>query len=259
MPEPPEIISKTAATACVMPFLGSDGTPSWTIIAGAALNSCTGNRWCQSTKPFALSAVDVPMGEPATSAAHYESDIVPFKPRADVLCIGKAFAPTGAAKACVVSFGVGSWNKEILVIGDRQWTSKLGGLTIGISEPAPFQSMPISFHNAYGGHDGDTPKSPLFYEGNPFGKGFTLGGQRLHGLPMPNLEDPTRQIKTWRDRVIPRSFGPVGRTWQPRLARAGTYDENWIKTRAKAPGQLRRSLLQLRCRRPANRRLPPRR
>ena len=28
------------------------------------------------------------------------------------------------------------------------------------------------------------------------------------------------------------SFGPVGRTWRPRLRLAGTYDKKWLKTRA---------------------------
>ena len=27
-------------------------------------------------------------------------------------------------------------------------------------------------------------------------------------------------------------FGPVGRTWEPRIRKAGTYDKNWLKHRA---------------------------
>ena len=28
------------------------------------------------------------------------------------------------------------------------------------------------------------------------------------------------------------AFGPVGRTWEPRIKRAGTYDKNWLKHRS---------------------------
>jgi hypothetical protein len=42
-------------------------------------------------------------------------------------------------------------------------------------------------------------------------------------------------LQTWTDRVEPRAFGPIGRTWQPRLARAGTYDNDWLCERAPLP------------------------
>jgi hypothetical protein len=34
------------------------------------------------------------------------------------------------------------------------------------------------------------------------------------------------------DRVPPVSFGPIARSWQPRLGFAGTYDEAWVEQRA---------------------------
>ena len=63
------------------------------------------------SKPAPLAAADVPgpddgHGAPM-AAARYESDFVPFKPRADCLCVGTAYPPGGAAAQCVVSFGVG--------------------------------------------------------------------------------------------------------------------------------------------------------
>jgi hypothetical protein len=48
------------------------------------------------------------------------------------------------------------------------------------------------------------------------------------------LEDPAHPIKSWKDQPRPMGFGPIGRTWQPRLKKAGTYDEKWIKERAPA-------------------------
>jgi hypothetical protein len=51
-------------------------------------------------------------------------------------------------------------------------------------------------------------------------------------LPLPNLEDPAQPIRNIGDRPVPKSFGPVGRTWQPRLSLAGTYDKHWLKHRS---------------------------
>src|SRR4030095_5829144 len=55
---------------------------------------------------------DVARGDPRTTALRYESDFVPWKPRADALCVGNAY-PGDAKRAthCVAAFGVGGWLK----------------------------------------------------------------------------------------------------------------------------------------------------
>jgi hypothetical protein len=92
--------------------------------------------------------------------------------------------------------------------------------------------MPVTFANAYGGQDltanDDTASFPL----NPSGKGYAVSARTAIGRPLPNLEDPTRLLREWSDRAAPQAFGPVGRTWQPRLRRAGTFDDEWQRQRA---------------------------
>jgi hypothetical protein len=39
-------------------------------------------------------------------------------------------------------------------------------------------------------------------------------------------------LRTLAEPLPPAGFGPIGRTWQPRLALAGTYDERWQNERA---------------------------
>src|SRR5258706_9939510 len=69
-----------------------------------------------------LAVADDSKGDPTGNAAPYESDLVPFKPRADVLCVGSAYPNRGKpGPNCLVAFGVGQWLKQIVVVGDRSW------------------------------------------------------------------------------------------------------------------------------------------
>ncbi len=95
-----------------------------------------------------------------------------------------------------------------------------------------FRSMPVTFANAYGGQDMTANDATAFFPFNPSGKGYAVSAKTAIGRPLPNLEDPARLLRDWSDRVAPRAFGPVGRTWQPRLRRAGTFDDEWQRDRA---------------------------
>lgn len=82
-------------------------------------------------------------------------------------------------------------------------------------------------------------------EANPLGQGYArkwyLKAARIKQLAAPQIESPQTPFSAgsfWRslsDRKTgspePAGLGPVGRAWQPRRARAGTYDENWKSRR----------------------------
>lgn len=69
---------------------------------------------------------------------------------------------------------------------------------------------------------------------NPVGCGFRTSDSltRPHGLPLPNIEDPSTPIMSPRDRPTPAGFAPVAPHWEPRRTYAGTYDDAWQKHRA---------------------------
>jgi hypothetical protein len=211
-------------------------TPRWSVIAKGTFKLLPSRVAVPLAKQPPLAMTDVPPdGETALLAARYESDFVPFKPRADCLCVGTAHPPGGAAPWCVVSFGVGRYfEKKILVVGDRKWVPR-GEQHVGATQPAMFKSMPLTFANAYGGQDLTANDATAFFAHNPSGKGYAVSGQTVIGRPLPNLEDPARQLRAWTERVEPRAFGPVGRTWQPRLGRAGTFGDDWQRERAPLP------------------------
>src|SRR5262245_36555648 len=60
--------------------------------------------------------------EHSTGSTRFETDMVPFKPFADVILVGRAFAPGGRPVTRLdVVIRVGRLNKMIRVFGDRKW------------------------------------------------------------------------------------------------------------------------------------------
>jgi hypothetical protein len=69
------------------------------------------------------------------------------------------------------------------------------------------------------------------------GRGFRAQRSefKLTDVLLPNIEDPEHLIRSPRDRPPPAGLGFIARSWQPRAALAGTYDEAWKKHRAPLP------------------------
>ncbi|MCA9685451.1 MAG: DUF2169 domain-containing protein, partial [Myxococcales bacterium] len=153
------------------------------------------------------------------------------KPRCDVLLHGSCHAPGGRkTQACEVEVAVGPWRKRLRVLGDRAWTGGLAGARL--SEPVAFECMEISYARAYGGTQVN-PRDPSQVEllrENPVGVGFYpySRGAGLDGLLGPNCEAIGDRVTSPWGRHQPAAFGPVGRSWLPRLPLAGTYDQSWL-------------------------------
>jgi hypothetical protein len=132
-----------------------------------------------------------------------------------------------------VSLQVGHLHKVVRVFGDRAWTRALAWVA---SHPLPFEEMPLMYERAFGGWDRShpDPRHHAADERNPVGTGFSAEGraERMEGLRLPNLEDPSHAINQWKARPPIAGFGFVGRGWLPRRLLAGTYDEAWSEARA---------------------------
>jgi hypothetical protein len=171
-------------------------------------------------------------GEPGTSSIQEPSDVALIKPGTDLILLGSAHAP-GGRPTTQMDIGVtaGPLRKAIRVIGDRVWKAR--GVGPAISAPEPFLRMPLTWERAFGGFD-QSKKGVVVEPRNPVGSGFRAGdGERaLDGLRLPNLEDPSDPITSWRQRPSPVCFAPVAPHWRPRVDYAGTYDERWQQERA---------------------------
>lgn len=159
--------------------------------------------------------------EQVGSSVRYDSDFSYFKPRADLLLVGKCHFPGGKpSKPCRVTFQVGSRAKSIGVFGNRYWK----GLFKTISDPEPFTEMELRYENSYGGED---------YNKNPVGKGYRKGkidsGSDI--WPLPNIENIQHRINSPADHPEPAGFGPLGKMWHERFSKMGTYKGAWLKER----------------------------
>jgi len=174
-------------------------------------------------------------GEPGCSATKYEVDYAHWKPQCDVLVNGSAYAPGGRpAQRVTVGLGVGAVNKRFDVVGDRQWVDTF--LMVTPSPVTSFVTMPISYDRAYGGAD-KSPKKPdkvMTYLKNPIGVGYypVCDREAIAGKPLPNTEQIGVPVTSVSDDYRPMSFGPIGRNFAERIPYAGTYDDDWLKTRA---------------------------
>jgi hypothetical protein len=229
------LANRTFGTARLLSGIDAAAPAALTLIVKGTFDLHPGKPATPAAKQLPLVGADEHTAEPGVSAVRYESDFVPFKPRADVLCVGKAHAPRGRpVTELEVHLAIGPVKKTIRVIGDRVWERALAGLSHRIGAPAPFVTMPVSYDRAFGGKDAGKPEGFRFYEANRVGRGYTRSNGALAGLALPNLEDPADPVRHARSRPAPVSFGPVGRTWEPRVRCAGTYSQRWLKTQAPA-------------------------
>jgi hypothetical protein len=165
-----------------------------------------------------------------------ETDIVPFKPKADIVLVGSAWAPDNKPVEWVnATLQVGRTVKTITVFGDRYWNHK-GVLSrhYTITAAKPFIRKPIRYSDAFGGID---PNTGQVCPENLSGKGYfsEKTKARIAGSPLPCIEDPRHLIKTIKDHPKPAGFGFYHRAWQPRAALAGTYDQLWREKRRPLP------------------------
>jgi hypothetical protein len=178
-----------------------------------------------------LVMADTFTGEPGLSAPIQEADFVPHKKRCDILLLGSAYAPGGRPATRVpVGLRVNGITKTFSVVGDRHW--QVGAAGISASEPEPFSAMPITYDRAFGGLDErhEDPAQHAAFMPNPVGRGFHkhLRGEWVDGAPLPNTEELNRPVSEPNDEYVPMAFGPIGRSWEPRLRYAGTYDQEWL-------------------------------
>jgi hypothetical protein len=222
----------------------AEGAPFLSVIIKGTFRLENGGPARPAAQQLPIFSADEPYDpKDPTSPLKFESDLVPFKPRTDVILVGHAYAPYGRpAKMVDVEIEVGPIHKKLRVFGDRAWSfpSDQVDAIPYIAGPADFVKMPLTWDRAFGGVDksapiiaGNPPFKP-WCERNYLGKGFC--GARtvssIHNTPLPNIEDPNDLIRTWDSRPRPVGCGFFPRNSRPRADWFGTYDEKWKAERA---------------------------
>jgi uncharacterized protein YjbI with pentapeptide repeats len=120
------------------------------------------------------------------------------KSRGEVLVHGSCHTPGGKALAATyVRVKLGTIDKKLAVIGDRQWLSdpRKGPF----SDPIPFTTMPLGWARA------QSKEAP------------------------PNIEHFGRLMTSRSQRHEPANLGPMDVSFVQRRALAGTYDQRWLE------------------------------
>lgn len=173
-----------------------------------------------------------PWNDPESSSYKYEPETAFTKPATDIILIGHAHAQKPGTTELQVGISVGPVKKIVRVIGDRYLFKNSG--VMSLSQPEPFEKMPLIYERAFGGwdkRDKDSEKH-RFEPRNPVGIGYRdLSLDTDDKLKLPNIEDPQHLYKTYGDTPPPAGFGFISPHWQPRASLAGTYDKTWDKQR----------------------------
>lgn len=135
----------------------------------------------------------------------------------EFLVTGSAWPdPESDPTRCRVRARLGEFDKSLHVFGDRLLTRD------GVVGPEPFESMPLTWENAYGGKD---------FEQNPLGKGIdqVVLSDGRKATPLPNIESPEGGALLPGGKPAPAGFGPIDANRPQRRDRAGTYDRAWFE------------------------------
>jgi hypothetical protein len=231
-----EIQNRTRFSVAIFPMLDRDRRDVATVLVKGTFELGRRESLSPAEAQVPVTYGDELHGDPETSSVRLESDATPAKKGTDVVLLGHAYARRSAATVDV-AIAAGPLRKVVRVFGNRYWVRALGKWEM--SSPTPFEQVPLRYERAFGGADRSDPDpaAHAHEKRNPVGTGFTTGkrASQLEGLALPNLEDPSALISSPQDRPAPAAFGFVGRSWEPRAALAGTYDERWRRERCPFP------------------------
>ena len=226
------ITNKTPFASDYAWVLDKSGNKIWLVVVKATFNIQPDGSCCLAGTGEPVLQMAQPYGEFGQSSLRYEADLLGIKPTTDILVHGAAITPKRKrVTALDVSLRAGPIKKRLRVTGNRVWEKGLVG--VKMSEPEPFDEMPLTYERAYGGWDksAEDDKHHRLEGRNPVGTGFAVRAENCSTLPLPNIEYPDQLISGWKDNPSPAGFNAIDCAWSPRRELAGTYDENWRRTR----------------------------
>jgi hypothetical protein len=205
-----------------------EGVPQFVLLVQATFS-------IQSTGELPLLEEQAPIvmegawyGDPATSSLRWEPQMAFIKPATDVILLGHAHSPALGVTEMQVGIRIGPVSKIARVVGDRFLIKRQGATAM--SAPRPFETIPLRYERAFGGWDrrAADPSEHRCEQRNPVGVGFrAVPSDTDDEVRLPNIEYETQPFRTYGDTPAPAGFGFLGANWMPRLAYAGTYDEQW--------------------------------
>ena len=243
-------------------FYGSDakGQDFGVIIVKATYAFAPSGRLLVAEEQAPMMFTDKCHGAVNVTSLWHPSDLVPNKPRTDVIINAIARAPDGRPQrdwTCGVKIenaeGAVVLNKQLRVTGPREWRPKWKAppsekqkqewrkhrhafMRWELSEPEPITELPLHYEYAYGGLlqrglDDDGKPVMATDHRNPLGRGWIDPEFTDHTVaqPAPQIELASEPITDPYHKCTPQSLGPIPPAWLPRRPLGGTFDDNWKK------------------------------
>ena len=143
-----------------------------------------------------------------------ELDNAPYKPKADVVLVGHAYAPgKQPARSWMSRLMVGEIDKSIEVWCDRVFRWQDGTLLEG----PRITKMPLLWERAAGGPE----------TGNPVGMRFDAAPDRYGMVPIPNLQPAGMFVSSRADTFAPIGFGPIAWEWPRTGVQPSKLEPGW--------------------------------
>jgi hypothetical protein len=172
--------------------------------------------------------VDEYGGDPQSTPLLRVSDLIPFKPAADITVIADSYPPEDgdAQKGWLAGVRLGDYRYAIRVHGARRWARMGDALVPGRADTmAP---MSIDYRHSWGDLAiGELPGNPPPL--NPLGVRRPASAAEL--LPMAQIESSKEDYSQPFAARPFQGFGPIPPFWRDRQKFAGTYDDQWLKSR----------------------------
>ncbi len=209
------------------------------VVARASFAIVEGERAVPLAEQPELATSDEFRSAPDASSLRRESELSPFKPRADVTFDAVARSPEAKALDSwpVRVEIVGRASHGLHVFGPREWEpARVAGVRKSwrLAPARPIRELPVTYEFAYGGTAHDEEGRTVAHAHNPVGRGYLTGALLARGEPRAAAQiglvaefiaaDPAREMTVC-------GLGPLGKAWLPRRALAGTFDEAWKRER----------------------------
>lgn len=182
-----------------------------------------------------IAFADVYEGDPLRTPLVRTTDLIAYKPAADVTVLGTAHAPHGLlASSWEVAVAIDAHRVALRVHGPRRWEPTLRRLrpTWRLGAPEPVTSVALDYRLASGGRFAGDPDGALD-ERNPIGPGLLHADWTPPGKPLgaPQIDSAREPVSDPFVTPQPQGFGPVPPFWSWRERHLGTRDEAWQRER----------------------------
>lgn len=198
--------------------LGS--TPQLSVIAKLTLELRPG-QMAVSAHQRGVTTEDIYWDGTPGASLREPSDLVPQKPKADLMVVGHAISPQGRVASLLVGLLVGEDRAPLVERRIQVSAERAFGADGNLAEGPPFASLPLRYEYAASGSDGMNPVG--IRPNTP----DAAGRYRL-----PQLLPPGMRFPTPRAEVPPLGFGPIAPHWPSRIQELhgfpqGQFVQSW--------------------------------